>query len=193
MLALKAQNLIALDPPPPPEPQPEPQPEPEPQPQPQPPQPPPPPGAPSEVSPRGGDGGASAGGGRGARAAAVEVGAAATQAMAELKERLQDIYDEAKSQELCDNGGGEHGGSQACALYVSSHLVSQSRSTYLTSSTTVYCDSTMFLLTMVLLTTAGPRGARGGGSDARGMGACAQRHAEGIEACSKRHSQLTRG
>ena len=128
MLALKAQNLTALDPPPPPEPQPPPEP-------PQPPQP-PPPGAPSGVtlSPRGGDGGASAGGGGGGRAAAVEVGAAATQAMAELKERLQGIYDEAKSQELCDNGGGEHGGSQACALVGSSHLVSQSRSTYLTTA-----------------------------------------------------------
>ena len=105
VLALKAQNLIALDPPPPPEPQLQPQP-----------QPPQPPGAPSGAPPRGGDGGGGGGGGGSAGAAAVEVGAAATQAMAELKERLQGIYDEAKSQELCDNGGGEHGGSQACAI-----------------------------------------------------------------------------
>ena len=39
--------------------------------------------------------------------------AAATFAMTELKERLQAIYDEAKQKEMCDNGGGEHGGSQA--------------------------------------------------------------------------------
>ena len=78
----------------------------------------------------------------------MEVGAAATQAMAELKERLQDIYDEAKSQELCDNGGGEHGGSQACALVGSSHLVSQSRSTYLT---TAQLRFTVILLCFYLL------------------------------------------
>ena len=33
--------------------------------------------------------------------------------MTDLKERLQAIYDESKQKEMCDNGGGEHGGSQA--------------------------------------------------------------------------------
>lgn len=42
------------------------------------------------------------------------VGGAAVAALQALLRDLEPLMDEAQQQELCDNGGGEHGGSQAC-------------------------------------------------------------------------------